>query len=83
MLCVVAHKFVPRAVLLDLEPGTMDSVRSGLFGQLFRPDNFIFGMWMFLFKKQSSTTTVGLPSEWSKSIQPPCSKGILLRNPNS
>ncbi len=38
-----AHKFVPRAVLVDLEPGTMDSVRSGAFGQLFRPDNFIFG----------------------------------------
>lgn len=38
-----AHKYVPRAVLVDLEPGTMDSVRSGAFGQLFRPDNFIFG----------------------------------------
>uniref|UniRef100_A0A673H1U7 Tubulin beta-5 chain n=1 Tax=Sinocyclocheilus rhinocerous TaxID=307959 RepID=A0A673H1U7_9TELE len=36
------HKYVPRAVLVDLEPGTMDSVRSGAFGQLFRPDNFIF-----------------------------------------
>ena len=36
-------KYVPRAVLLDLEPGTMDSVRSGPFGQLFRPDNFVFG----------------------------------------
>jgi hypothetical protein len=36
-------KYVPRAVLVDLEPGTMDSVRSGPFGQLFRPDNFIFG----------------------------------------
>ncbi|KAH7983944.1 hypothetical protein HPB52_015677 [Rhipicephalus sanguineus] len=36
-------KYVPRAILLDLEPGTMDSVRSGPFGQLFRPDNFIFG----------------------------------------
>ncbi|EEC01384.1 conserved hypothetical protein, partial [Ixodes scapularis] len=36
-------KFVPRAILVDLEPGTMDSVRSGLFGQLFRPDNFVFG----------------------------------------
>ncbi len=34
---------VPRAVLLDLEPGTMDSVRAGPFGQLFRPDNFVFG----------------------------------------
>lgn len=36
-------KYVPRAVLTDLEPGSMDSVRSGTFGQLFRPDNFIFG----------------------------------------
>uniref|UniRef100_A0A3Q3XAK2 Tubulin/FtsZ GTPase domain-containing protein n=1 Tax=Mola mola TaxID=94237 RepID=A0A3Q3XAK2_MOLML len=39
-----SHKYVPRAVLVDLEPGTMDSVRSGAFGQLFRPDNFIFAM---------------------------------------
>src|ERR1700742_3813772 len=37
------NKYVPRAVLVDLEPGTMDSVRSGPFGQLFRPDNFVFG----------------------------------------
>ncbi|XP_025214481.1 tubulin beta-4B chain isoform X7 [Phocoena phocoena] len=36
-------KYVPRAVLVDLEPGTMDSVRSGPFGQIFRPDNFVFG----------------------------------------
>ncbi|KAH6923935.1 hypothetical protein HPB50_009572 [Hyalomma asiaticum] len=35
-------KYVPRAILVDLEPGTMDSVRSGPFGQLFRPDNFVF-----------------------------------------
>jgi len=34
---------VPRAILMDLEPGTMDSVRSGPYGQVFRPDNFIFG----------------------------------------
>ena len=32
-----------QAVLVDLEPGTMDSVRSGPFGQIFRPDNFVFG----------------------------------------
>uniref|UniRef100_A0A3P9P048 Tubulin/FtsZ GTPase domain-containing protein n=1 Tax=Poecilia reticulata TaxID=8081 RepID=A0A3P9P048_POERE len=38
-----SHKYVPRSVLVDLEPGTMDSVRSGAFGRLFRPDNFIFG----------------------------------------
>lgn len=38
-----SQKYVPRAALVDLEPGTMDSVRSGPFGHLFRPDNFIFG----------------------------------------
>ena len=38
-----ANKYVPRAVLVDLEPGTMDSVRSGPLGNLFRPDNFVFG----------------------------------------
>ena len=37
------NKYVPRAVLVDLEPGTMDSVRSGPLGGLFRPDNFVFG----------------------------------------
>nr|QEG99468.1 tubulin beta chain 4 isoform 3 [Bromus tectorum] len=36
-------RYVPRAVLMDLEPGTMDSLRSGPFGQIFRPDNFVFG----------------------------------------
>lgn len=40
---VTGGKYVPRAVLVDLEPGTMDSVRSGPFGQIFRPDNFVFG----------------------------------------
>ena len=36
-------KYVPRAVLVDLEPGTMDSVRSGPLGKIFRPDIFVFG----------------------------------------
>ena len=67
-------RYVPRNILMDLEPGTMDSVRSGPFGthcrpttpppppstprrlcvdlysarpprtgQIFRPDNFVFG----------------------------------------
>ncbi|VDN08662.1 unnamed protein product [Dibothriocephalus latus] len=40
---VSGGKFVPRAVLTDLEPGTMDAVRSGPVGNLFRPDNFVFG----------------------------------------
>ncbi|XP_032127983.1 tubulin beta-8 chain-like [Sapajus apella] len=36
-------RYVARAVLVDLEPGTMDALRSGPFGQIFRPDNFVFG----------------------------------------
>ncbi|OMO71500.1 Tubulin [Corchorus capsularis] len=36
-------RYVPRAVLMDLEPGTMDSIRTGPYGQIFRPDNFVFG----------------------------------------
>ncbi|KAG6497889.1 hypothetical protein ZIOFF_045795 [Zingiber officinale] len=36
-------RYVPRAVLMDLEPGTMDALRTGPYGQLFRPDNFVFG----------------------------------------
>ena len=34
--------YVPWAVLVDLEPGSLDSIRSGPFGQIFRPDNFVF-----------------------------------------
>jgi len=36
-------KFVPRAVLVDLEPGVLDWVKSSAFGNLFRPDNFVAG----------------------------------------
>jgi len=36
-------RYVPRAILVDLEPGTMDSVRAGPYGGIFRPDNFVFG----------------------------------------
>jgi len=34
-------KYVPRAVLVDLEPGTMEACKASSIGQLFRPDNFI------------------------------------------
>ena len=37
-------RYVPRAILMDLEPGTMDSMRAGPYGQIFRPDNFVFGV---------------------------------------
>ncbi|KAK2084089.1 hypothetical protein P7K49_037122 [Saguinus oedipus] len=36
-------RYLACAVLMDLEPGTMDSACSGPFRQIFRPDNFIFG----------------------------------------
>jgi len=36
-------RYVPRAILMDLEPGTMDSVRAGSYGAIFRPGNFVFG----------------------------------------
>eukprot|EP01129_Flabellula_baltica_P004538 TRINITY_DN1585_c0_g1_i1.p1 TRINITY_DN1585_c0_g1~~TRINITY_DN1585_c0_g1_i1.p1 ORF type:complete len:481 (-),score=139.57 TRINITY_DN1585_c0_g1_i1:311-1753(-) len=34
-------KFVPRALLVDLEPGVLNNIRAGRNGSLFRPDNFI------------------------------------------
>ncbi|CAH8666064.1 unnamed protein product [Schistosoma haematobium] len=40
---VSGGKYVSRALLADLEPGTMESVRAGPFGRLFHPDNFVFG----------------------------------------
>ena len=30
------NKYVPRAVLVDLEPGTMDAIRGNEYGPLFR-----------------------------------------------
>ena len=32
-----------RAILTDLDSGTMDSVRASPFGMIFRPENFVFG----------------------------------------
>lgn len=37
------HHYVPRAILVDLEPGTMDSVKAGPLGELFKPSHFVFG----------------------------------------
>ncbi|TIB71047.1 hypothetical protein E3Q23_00263 [Wallemia mellicola] len=36
-------RYVPRAVLVDLEPGTMDAIKSSPLGDLFRPDNMVHG----------------------------------------
>jgi tubulin beta len=35
-------KYVPRAILVDLEPGTMDAIKAGTAGSLYRPDNLVF-----------------------------------------
>ncbi|ODV89346.1 hypothetical protein CANCADRAFT_3974 [Tortispora caseinolytica NRRL Y-17796] len=37
------HRYVPRAIAVDLEPATLDTIRSGPLGNLYRPDNFIGG----------------------------------------
>ncbi|KAL1138005.1 hypothetical protein AAG570_009700, partial [Ranatra chinensis] len=36
-----ARTYVPRAVLIDLDRGTLEGVRNGPMGRLFSPDNFI------------------------------------------
>jgi len=36
-------KWVPRAVLVDLEPGTMDVIKAQPLGPAFKPDNLCFG----------------------------------------
>ena len=58
-------RYVPRAILTDLEPGTTDSVRAGPFGRLFRPDNFIVGQ-------------TGAGNNWAKGHY---TNGVELINP--
>ena len=36
-------RYIPRAILADLEPGTMDTIHASSIGDMFRPDNFIAG----------------------------------------
>jgi len=36
-------KWVPRAVVVDLEPGTIDVIKASPLGTLFNPDNMVFG----------------------------------------
>ncbi len=36
-------KHVPRAVFVDLEPSVVDEVRTGIYRQLFHPDQLISG----------------------------------------
>ena len=50
------------AILMDLEPGTMDSIRAGPPRWLFKPGNFVFGQ-------------TGADNNWAKER---CSKGAEL-----
>ena len=36
-------KYVPRSVLVDLEPGVLDQIKTGEQKELYRPDNYVFG----------------------------------------
>jgi len=36
-------RFVPRAILCDLEPGSLNSIRTDKWGTLYHPEGFIFG----------------------------------------
>lgn len=40
---VSGDRYVPRAVLVDLDPGTLDEIRTSPIGSFFRPDNYVFG----------------------------------------
>ena len=66
-------RYVPRAILMDLEPGTMDSVRAGPFGQLFRPDN-----WGDLRKQVGQGMPYALPADprGSTPLRGPCRRGL-------
>ena len=57
---IIITGYVPRSVNIDLEPGTMDDVRAGPFGRLFKPDNFIFGQ-------------TGAGNNWAKGMYTPYS----------
>eukprot|EP00485_Elphidium_margaritaceum_P008443 CAMPEP_0202695876 /NCGR_PEP_ID=MMETSP1385-20130828/9330_1 /ASSEMBLY_ACC=CAM_ASM_000861 /TAXON_ID=933848 /ORGANISM="Elphidium margaritaceum" /LENGTH=500 /DNA_ID=CAMNT_0049351955 /DNA_START=46 /DNA_END=1548 /DNA_ORIENTATION=- len=38
------RRYVPRCVLVDLEPGVIETLKAKAIGSLFKPDNFVFGV---------------------------------------
>ena len=40
---MIIHRFVPRSVIVDLEPGTIDAVKGSEWGRIFNPSNYVFG----------------------------------------
>jgi len=39
----LSGKYVPRAVMIDLEPTVIDEIRTGTYRQLFHPEYLISG----------------------------------------
>lgn len=37
------ERYVPRSVLVDLEPGVIDNIKASPLGKVFHPDNFVHG----------------------------------------
>ncbi|RYH13771.1 hypothetical protein EON65_34855 [archaeon] len=37
-------RYVPRAILIDADPGAMNDLQAGSYGMLFDPGNFVFGV---------------------------------------
>ena len=60
-------KYVPRAILCDLESGTLDCIRASCYGQIFRPDNFLFG-------------TAGAGNNWAKGMKMMINENFILTN---
>jgi len=48
-------RYVPRAVLVDLEPGTLNNIKASPYGKLYRPDNMVCG-----------TSGAGAGNNWAK-----------------
>lgn len=38
--------YTPRAILVDLEPGTLDVIKARTYGDYFTPDNYVFGEYL-------------------------------------
>ena len=38
---ILLGKYIPRSILVDLEPGVVDSIKSGPMAKLFKPDNIV------------------------------------------
>jgi len=36
-------RYVPRSIMVDLEPATLNTLRNSEYGKIFKPDNFVFG----------------------------------------